>query len=92
MREVFDLLLRIQKRRDVSLLLIGGWAVQAHGFTRATLDVDCLSAVEDEAKIAEELEKAGFVCFDEKPSFRRFQHKIDPLMILRCHACQCGDI
>lgn len=82
MREVFDLLLRIQNRQALPLLVIGGWAVQAHGYTRATLDVDCLTAVGNDAVLAAELEKSGFVCFDEKSSFRRFQHKLDPLLVL----------
>jgi len=82
MREVFDLLMRIQKRRQLPLLLIGGWAVQAHGYARNTLDVDCLTAIENDPVVAEELEKIGFECFDEKSSFRRFRHRIDPLLVL----------
>lgn len=82
MRIVFDLLMRIQKRRQLPLLLIGGWAVQAHGYARNTLDVDCLVAIENDPVMAEELTKAGFECFEEKPSFRRFRHRIDPLIVL----------
>lgn len=82
MREVFDLLRRIQKRRQLPLLLIGGWAVQAHGHARNTMDVDCLTAVEHDAAIGEELERAGFECFEEKTSFRRFRHRLDPLLVL----------
>ncbi len=82
MREVFDLLLRIQKRRNLSLLLIGGWAVQAHGYARNTMDVDCLTASENDSVIAEELTRAGFECFEEKTSFRRFRHRLDPLLVL----------
>lgn len=82
MREVFDLLLRIQKRRSLPLILIGGWAVQAHGYARNTLDVDCLTAIENDAAVAEELGRAGFECFEEKPAFRRFRHRIDPMLVL----------
>lgn len=82
MREVFDLLLRIQKRRQLPLLLIGGWAVQAHGYARNTMDVDCLTAIENDPAMAEELGRAGFECFEEKPSFRRFRHRLDPLLVL----------
>jgi hypothetical protein len=82
MRIVFDLLMRIQKRRQLPLLLIGGWAVQAHGYARNTLDVDCLIAIENDPVMAEELTKAGFECFEEKPSFRRFRHRLQPFLIL----------
>jgi hypothetical protein len=82
MREVFDLLQRIQKRRQLPLLLIGGWAVQAHGYARNTMDVDCLTAIENDPAMADELGKAGFECFEEKPSFRRFRHRLDPLLVL----------
>ena len=82
MREVFDVLARIQKRRDIDLILIGGWALQAHGYARNTVDVDCLTAVENDAPIGEELARSGFECFEEKTSFRRFRHPLDPLMIL----------
>ena len=82
MREVFDLLLRIQKRRSLPLLLIGGWAVQAHGYARNTLDVDCLVSIPNDPAVAEELERVGFVCFDEKPSFRRYWHRLDDRLVL----------
>jgi hypothetical protein len=82
MRIVFVLLMRFQKRRQLPLLLIGGWAVQAHGYARNTLDVDCLIAIENDPVMAEELTKAGFECFEEKPSFRRFRHRIDSLIVL----------
>jgi hypothetical protein len=82
MREIFDLLNRIQSRCGVNLLLIGGWALLAHGYVRQTVDVDCMGAVENDALIGEELRKAGFECFDEMTAFRRFRHKIDPFLVL----------
>jgi predicted nucleotidyltransferase len=82
MREVFDLLARVQRKRGLNLILIGGWALQAHHYSRNTLDVDCLTALEHEGPLSEELERAGFVCFEEKPAFRRFRHRLDELMVL----------
>lgn len=82
MREVFDLLARIQKRRSLNLMLIGGWALQAHHYSRNTVDVDCLTAVENDGPLGEELARAGFECFEEKPAFRRFRHRLDSLMVL----------
>ena len=64
------------------LLLIGGWAVQAHGYARNTMDVDRLTAIENDPAMADELGKAGFECLEEKPSLRRFRHRIDPLLVL----------
>lgn len=82
MREIFDLLARIQQRCSIDLVLIGGWALQAHGYARQTVDVDCMAAVESHDQIGDELGKAGFECFDEMPAFRRFRHRLDPFMIL----------
>ena len=45
MREVFDLLQRVRQRLNGGLLIIGGWALQAHGYARHTADVDCMVAV-----------------------------------------------
>lgn len=82
MREVFDLLARIQKRKKLDLILIGGWALQAHHYARNTVDVDCMTALENDVPLGEELTRAGFECFEEKTAFRRFRHRLDPLMVL----------
>lgn len=50
--------------------------------SRNTADVDCLIAVESGAALEAELEKAGFICFEEKAPFRRFRLRLDPLMLL----------
>jgi hypothetical protein len=49
---------------------------------RNTLDVDCLIAMENDPLMADELTKAGFECFEEKSSFRRFRHRLQPFLIL----------
>ena len=82
MRAVFDLLLRIQSSCGIRLLLIGGWALQAHGYSRQTADVDCMTAIEDESRIADELGKAGFERFDALPAFKRYRHRVNPLLVL----------
>ncbi len=46
------------------------------------MDVDCLTAIENDPAMTEELGRAGFECFEEKPSFRRFRHRLDPLLVL----------
>jgi len=82
MRDILDLLFRIQQRRKIDLLIIGAYALQAHRYSRATNDVDCMTAVTDDAVITEELTQAGFECFEELPSFRRFRHRREHLMVL----------
>ncbi len=82
MHEIFDLLARIQQKRNVQLLIIGAWALQAHGYGRNTNDIDCMTAVQDDEAIGEELIRAGFECFEELPAFRRFRHRLEPLMVL----------
>jgi hypothetical protein len=82
MREVFDLLSRIQQRTGLNLLIIGGWALHAHGFSRNTNDVDCMTAITDDAVIGQELVRAGFECFAELPSFRRFRHRLEHCIVL----------
>ena len=47
-------------KADVPLLLIGGNALQAFGYTRATLDVDCLIASESYERLKEVLGANGF--------------------------------
>lgn len=63
-------------------MLIGGWALQAHHHARNTVDVDCMTALGNDVLLGEELERAGFECFEEKTAFRRFRHRLDPLMVL----------
>ncbi len=82
MRDILDLLFRIQQRRKIDLLIIGAWALQVHGYSRITHDVDCMSAVTDDAVIGEEMAHAGFECFDDNPNFRRFRHRLQPAMVL----------
>jgi hypothetical protein len=36
MRDILDLLFRIQQRRKIDLLIIGAWALQVHGYSRIT--------------------------------------------------------
>ena len=82
MREVFDLLARIQKKRNIDLLIIGGWAHQAYGDDHFTADVDCLTTMEQDAFVGEELAGAGFACSAENPVWRRYMHRCDPLLVL----------
>ena len=77
MRAVFDLLLRIQATSGLRFLLIGGWALQAYGYARQTVDVDCMTMLQDETSVSFELEKAGFEPFDQLPAFVRCRHRMN---------------
>ncbi|MEI6715865.1 MAG: nucleotidyl transferase AbiEii/AbiGii toxin family protein [Verrucomicrobiota bacterium] len=82
MRAVFELLLRIQAASGLRFLLIGGWALQAYGYARQTVDVDCMTATQDEARVSVELNNAGFEPFDRLSAFVRYRHRVNPLMVL----------
>ena len=59
MREVFDLLSCIQQRTGLHLLIIGAWALHAHGFSRNTNDVDCMTAVISSVALREICDQFG---------------------------------
>ena len=82
MRAALELLSRIQLRSAVPFVVIGGWALQAHGYTRSTVDVDCLVPVAALEDLESALNQAGFECFDRVSAFRRFRHTIEPLMVI----------
>jgi len=61
-------------KADVPLLLIGGNALQAFGYTRATLDVDCLIAKESSERLKEVLGANGFPWAGGMALFHEFWH------------------
>lgn len=75
MQAVFDLLARSQR----PLLIIGGHALEAHGVSRQTADVDCLIAAEDRAALGELLHSGGFTLVGETENFARYEHQ-SPLL------------
>lgn len=82
MRPIFELLNRIRCEQSLQFLLIGGWALQAYGYARQTLDVDCLCAVEDSEVFCRSLTEAGFERFDSLGAFHRFKHLLNPLLAI----------
>ena len=62
-------------KADVPLLLIGANALQAFGYTRATLDVDCLIASESSERLKDMLETNGFLWAGSMAAFHEFWHK-----------------
>ncbi len=82
MRPIFELLNRIRCEQSLQFLLIGGWALQAYGYARQTLDVDCLCAMEDSESFGRSLTEAGFERFDRVGAFHRFRHRLNPFLVI----------
>jgi hypothetical protein len=57
----------------VPLLIIGGHALSAHGYSRLTLDYDCLICIEDGSKLREHMERSGYREVFRNKTFAKFQ-------------------
>ena len=57
-----------------SLLIVGGHALDVHGVSRQTIDVDCLIAEEHRGNMDLHLRKAGFSRVAETGMFARYRH------------------
>lgn len=55
-----DVLASLQSSTRLRLFIVGGFAVNAHGFSRFTADLDCLVVTEDLAAVAEAFKSAGY--------------------------------
>lgn len=60
-------------------LVIGGYAVIAHGFVRATIDLDLLICRDQRKSWEERARKAGFKVFFETGNFIQFSYKGDQI-------------
>ncbi len=58
---IFDLVGRAFPQQGIQALLVGGHAVNAHGVTRATLDVDFMIVSDQEEKVRALMKANGFV-------------------------------
>ena len=70
-REIIHLLFQSK----IPFLVIGGFAVNAYRFNRATQDVDCMVASENRTVLAKSLTDRGFVEFQMDAGFSRFRHE-----------------
>jgi len=59
-------------RRKISILLIGGYAVNAHGYSRKTFDIDFLTRARDSGAWREVLSRMGYTCAHEQTTFLQF--------------------
>jgi Nucleotidyl transferase AbiEii toxin, Type IV TA system len=73
-RSLIEFLADEAETRDVRFLLIGGWALEAYGFARQTVDLDCLVADPDSPKLDSFLRAAGFTQIAQTENFRRYRH------------------
>jgi predicted nucleotidyltransferase len=70
MQAVFDLLAKCVQ----PLLIVGGQALEAHGVSRQTADVDCLIAAEDRDALDAILRGGGFLQTGMTENFARYSH------------------
>lgn len=61
LKSIFQLVGRDFPEQGIQALLVGGHAVNAHGYTRATLDVDFMIVSDQEEKIRELMKARGYV-------------------------------
>lgn len=67
-----QLLAQEARRRGVRFLLVGGYAVNAHGYTRKTYDIDLMIRHDDTAAWREIMKVVGYDCFHEQTAFLQF--------------------
>lgn len=72
MKDTYHKVLRLAEEQRLSLILIGGHAVNALGYERTTLDLDFLVLVEDLPRWKATLQGAGFLPMSEMPNFAQF--------------------
>ena len=66
LQSMFKRVVETLAAEDIDHLLIGGMAVNYYGFTRATLDVDFMVAVNDATRARQALIRAGFMNAEER--------------------------
>ena len=76
---VFENLLEKFAEKEVSFALIGGFALQAFGYSRATQDVDLLISAEDIQKVKEILSNMSYRIIHESENAINFWSDTAPL-------------
>jgi hypothetical protein len=69
--EIFRLIEQASRSQNLPLLVIGGHAVNAYGYSRTTLDVDFLIAIESFSKWRPALESLGYTWQGQTENFAR---------------------
>ena len=76
---VFRELLEKFKQQHIRFALIGGFALHAAGFTRATKDIDFVIMAEDMVKINNIMTQLGYELTHESKEFSNYWHPMVPL-------------
>lgn len=71
----------VLKSASFDCLLIGGFAVNYYGFTRATLDIDFMAAVDDIEEVKNAMTAAGFSNYALHPNAAFFRVPNDPVRV-----------
>ncbi|MBN1425342.1 nucleotidyltransferase family protein [Candidatus Fermentibacteria bacterium] len=74
MRGQLELLVTLLQETGIRVLLIGGYALQAYGVVRQTIDIDLLLADEGADDLASILAEVGYRETARSAAFRRFVH------------------
>ena len=74
MQSVLRLLAEISEKTHLPILLIGGYALQAYGVSRQTMDVDVLVADADAGPMGAALQRAGYAQAVRSEIFARYRH------------------
>lgn len=74
-RTLLQLLADEAASHGLRFLVIGGWALEAHGFARQTVDLDCLIAEPELAALDHLLSTSGFATLARTENFRRYRHQ-----------------
>lgn len=81
-RTLFDLISEIFQKANVSAILIGGFAVNYHQFSRTTGDIDFLMTEEDFEKTQPLFKEAGCEEVSRNKLFVTLKSRIPPLMYI----------
>jgi predicted nucleotidyltransferase len=70
-RTPFEVIALLQER-GIRLFIVGGYAVNALGYSRNTNDVDCLIVTDDLPKVNEAFREKGFSLFGKEQTHARY--------------------
>ena len=74
MKSVMGLLMEISEKAHFPILLIGGYALQAYGVSRQTMDVDVLVSEAHAEAVDTALQRAGYSQLVRSEIFVRYRH------------------
>jgi hypothetical protein len=70
----FELLHKLQTEGGVRLIIVGGFAVNSHGFGRFTMDLDCMAVMDDMFRVESAFKAAGYTRIPASPMYSTFRH------------------